>query len=377
MIRNESLHQFVSSAEYQQGIYASRNWGDSWHSLCSYHGKLKPSIAHFLVKNFTAPGDIILDPLSGVGTIPLEARLQNRVAIGNDISPLAATVTRAKLISINPLRWESHLNSLELQMVESLANGDPLDGFVDFGFNKRISDYFHQNTLRQILALRDVFLSGENKSATGAFLFSCFAHVLHGNRPYALSRRSHSLTPYAPSGPFEDKNVIEHIRSKAVRANSKAEVLNNIQGLAYEGDYEKLRFENWFGTVDTLITSPPFVGSMKFNSQNWMRLWLSGYDHKEIRLPNSDLETSSANTIANYRRFLVFCHDSIKPGGHIILHTGKNPRLDMAEMLKQQAVDLFTEIESVSEDVNQMERHGVRDKGSTIEHQYILLTKSP
>ena len=66
------------------------------HSLCSYHGKLKPAIAHFLIEQFTEPGDIVVDPLSGVGTIPLEACLQNRIGIGNDLSELAFCVTKAK-----------------------------------------------------------------------------------------------------------------------------------------------------------------------------------------------------------------------------------------------------------------------------------------
>lgn len=49
-------------------------------------------------------------------------------------------------------------------------------------------------------------------------VFSAFLHVLHGNRPYALSRHSHSLTPYAPTGEFEYKRVIEKIVQK-VNAN--------------------------------------------------------------------------------------------------------------------------------------------------------------
>ena len=65
--------------------------------MCSYHGKLKPAIAHFLIKNFTKKGDTVLDPLSGVGTIPFEACLQGRIGIGNDLSEMAYVVTKAKL----------------------------------------------------------------------------------------------------------------------------------------------------------------------------------------------------------------------------------------------------------------------------------------
>ena len=87
---------FMNTMPYKVAPFSGRNWGHSWHSLCSYHGKLKPAIAHFLIEQFTEPGDIVVDPLSGVGTIPLEACLQNRIGIGNDLSELAFCVTKAK-----------------------------------------------------------------------------------------------------------------------------------------------------------------------------------------------------------------------------------------------------------------------------------------
>ena len=79
---------FCETAPYRMGEYSKRNWGGPLHSLCSYQGKLKPSIAHFLVQWFTEPGQRVLDPMGGVGTIPLEARRLGRVGIASDLSPL-------------------------------------------------------------------------------------------------------------------------------------------------------------------------------------------------------------------------------------------------------------------------------------------------
>ena len=82
---------------YKDKPYSKRNWGNSLHSLCSYQGKLKPAIAHFLVKTMTQKGERILDPFSGAGTIPLEACLQGRFGDGIDINPLAHATTLAKV----------------------------------------------------------------------------------------------------------------------------------------------------------------------------------------------------------------------------------------------------------------------------------------
>ena len=45
----EKAEDFVSCLPYKQAPYGNRNWGHPWHSLCSYHGKLKPAIAHWIV----------------------------------------------------------------------------------------------------------------------------------------------------------------------------------------------------------------------------------------------------------------------------------------------------------------------------------------
>ena len=82
----KTAEHFINSMPYTEQPFNSRNWGHDWHSLCSYQGKLKPALAHHLIKTFTRAGDRVLDPLCGVGTIPFEACLQGRVGIGNDMS---------------------------------------------------------------------------------------------------------------------------------------------------------------------------------------------------------------------------------------------------------------------------------------------------
>lgn len=60
----KNVEAFINDPPYYKLPYSKKNWGNRWHSLCSYHGKLKPAIAHFLIKNFTNEGDIILDPMA-------------------------------------------------------------------------------------------------------------------------------------------------------------------------------------------------------------------------------------------------------------------------------------------------------------------------
>ena len=93
---SEAWANFKNNLPHQQGEYAKRNWGHPLHSLCSYQGKMKPSLAAHLVRTFTTPGGKMLDPFSGVGTLPFEAALHGVESWGFDISPPAVHITTGK-----------------------------------------------------------------------------------------------------------------------------------------------------------------------------------------------------------------------------------------------------------------------------------------
>ena len=369
---------FITAMPYKQAPYSGRNWGHPWHSLCSYHGKLKPAIAHFLVKSFTKPGDIVVDPLSGVGTIPLEACLQNRVGIGNDLSELAFCVTKAKvekapledcLIVLNELQAyiESEKNS---EFVASQSQK-----YENFGYNGKLPNYFHRDTFKEILCARYYFSHKINTlSSAEAMVFSCLLHVLHGNRPYALSRNSHPLTPYAPTGDFIYKNVAAHIKDKLLASYNKGEFDRYCYGKAIFGDYQELVKHNI--SADAVICSPPFVDSIRFYMQNWMRLWLCGWEDADYKnAENVFLDQKQKKDFDVYKSFFKMCHDILKPNGKVILHLGKTEKVDMAEELSKRAAPYFHEVYRGTEDVQKLEKHGIKDKGSTLEHQFLFLIK--
>lgn len=369
---------FMNSMPYKQPPYSSRNWGHPWHSLCSYHGKLKPAIAHFLVQQFTEPGDVIVDPLCGVGTIPLEARLQGRIGIGNDLSELAYIVTKAKVEKVNLHECHEVLQKLSL-FIGKMKYDDEISldirKYMDFGFNGKLSSYFHEETYREILCARRFFLNKlMNLSVAEAMVFSCLLHVLHGNRPYALSRNSHPLTPYAPTGEYIYKNLIYHVENKMTTSLVKGNFEKLPTGYAIFGDYLNLSKSDI--KADAIISSPPFADSIKFYMQNWMRLWLCGWESEDYKnAENLFLDQKQRKDFDIYNSFFQTCFNILKPNGKVILHLGKTNKVDMAEELAKRAYDYFSEVFRCGENVQRIEKHGVKDKGGTVEHQYLFLMK--
>lgn len=69
------------------------------------------------------------------------------------------------------------------------------------------------------------------------------------------------------------------------------------------------------------------------------------------------------------------CASILNPNGKVILHLGKTETIDMAEELSKRASPYFVEVYRGTENVQKIEKYGIKDKGKTIEHQYLFLMK--
>jgi hypothetical protein len=368
---------FCTTTPYRVDPYAKRNWGGPLHSLCSYQGKLKPAIAHFLVDWFTEPGDRVLDPMSGVGTIPLEARRLGRSAVGGDLSPLAASVTRAKLEPFDPADVQPVMDCLE----KAIANGPTLDALendedLDFGLNGPIRDYFHPETLREVVIARQVLRDKETTAAVDV-VRSSLLHILHGNRPYALSRRSHPVTPFAPSGDFEYRGLIDRLQVRLGRIVPELVALAAVTppGLAMQCDFRAIALDE---PVDAVITSPPFAQSLRFWSMNWLRLWFTGWDRDDFSSePARFLDVQQRASMAPYAEFAEAMHRSMKCDGLLILHLGETGGHNMAHTVAPQIEQWFEVVFAGRENVEDTESHGLTDKGATRAHWYLFAIRRP
>ena len=66
------------------------------HTFYRYPARFSPEFARAAMLAFTKPGDVVIDPFMGSGTILVEAALAGRHAIGSDISSLAFFLSQVK-----------------------------------------------------------------------------------------------------------------------------------------------------------------------------------------------------------------------------------------------------------------------------------------
>jgi len=368
---------FKESLPHLQSPYNKRNWGSSLHSVCSYQGKMKPALAFKLVEVFSEPGDKVLDPFSGSGTIPFEAALNGRVSYGMDIGGLATSLSNAKIKA--PCREDvtKIIERLEAHIKESKPSKKATKDSQEVKFNKTIPDYFHEDTFEEILCARDFFSSNHKpEDANWALVMSCMMHILHGNRPYALSRNSHPITPYAPTGEFIYKNVVEKLWAKVNKSLDTERSNAFTNGHCYQADI-LAPWPEEIADLDAIITSPPFFDSTKFYMTNWMRYWFSGWSKTDFETqPKSFIEVIQKKSFDAYDFIFSQCHERLKKGGYAVFHLGHSDKCDMSESLKPYAKKYFEIIDSFNESVEHCERHGIADKGSVKGHQYLILRKA-
>ncbi len=353
---------------YTRDEYKKRNWGHKLHSLCSYPSKLKPCIANILVNYFSKEGDVVLDPFSGSGTVVFEACNSGRIGIAVDLSPFAYRLSSAKT---NVPSKKQMLQAIKQLDAYILANSKkiPIENI-----DKEIKSFYHIKTLKEIVCAKRFCLENPQKIETNVihFLWSAIAHLLHGNRPYALSRRSHNIIPIPPKGDAIYKSLIVSLKSKIERIYEPLDEKYTI-GKAFCASAFDLPVSD--SSIDVIITSPPFLGTTDFLRHNRVRLWFAGWDISYQKTKKDDF-LESKKTMDIYSELLTEFYRVLRPHSLLIFHLGVVKNVDMAKEISSLSKKAgFRTEDIIYEDVTRLESHGRTDRGSTHKHQFLFLSK--
>ena len=148
------------------------------------------------------------------------------------------------------------------------------------------------------------------------------------------------------------------------------------EGRVFKADFGALPLPQ--GSVDAVITSPPFAQSLRFFSVNWMRLWFCGWKANDFReRPAGYLESEQKRDFSlAYRRFFEAMHGVLAPGGLLIMHVGATLKFDMAKELVPLLSPEFRLLYDGAEHLEGPESHGLSDKGSTVRHHFLFCRRA-
>lgn len=72
------------------------------HDLFKFPAKFHPPLCRWAIHEFSRPGECVLDPMMGVGTVLVESKVAGRSSVGIDIDPLSVFIARVKTTPVRP-----------------------------------------------------------------------------------------------------------------------------------------------------------------------------------------------------------------------------------------------------------------------------------
>jgi site-specific DNA-methyltransferase (adenine-specific) len=275
-----------------------RLWGHSLHPMSSYLASFPASLAHAFVARYSRPGDVVLDPFSGRGTVPLEAVTGGRIGVGNDLNPLAHLLTAAKLDPANAAEARTRMTALRLAWLvgatdwRARAEAARADAAV---LAPEVAVSFHPRTLAQLL-FAQATLNLDDR--VDRFLAAAITGILHGKSASYLSTlmpNTFSMAPryvrtFAAETGFQapERDLFDSLDAKLRRLYR--DPLPTAGGVALLGDARdaasrsrhELAARGLPDRARLVVTSPPYLRVVKYGYYNWLRSWFLGFDARAI-----------------------------------------------------------------------------------------------
>jgi len=304
---------------------AQQRQASSLHEV-SYRACFKPQLPRFFIQRLTLPGDLVYDPFMGRGTTPVEAALLGRVPGGCDINPLSVVLTRPRL---NPPTIEEirrRLDTLDLE-----KPGDEPEELLAF---------YHPTVLRGISSLKRYFRDRESSGRLDAV--DEWIRMVSLNRLTGHSSGFFSVYTMPPNQAVSAKsqvkinqrrNQVPPIRDiRQVLLKKSRQLLGDVDGgvrSMLAGVASKACLFTGLshnvpgmpsGSVSLVVTSPPFLDIVQYDTDNWLRCWFLGLDSKKVQI-------TMARKVEDWQQAMigVFFELSrmLRPGGHLAFEVGE------------------------------------------------------
>lgn len=279
------------------------------HLLHPYPAKLLAHIPHFFLANqlLSKPGDSVLDPFCGTGTVLLEAQLAGRNALGADSNPLARLISAVKTRPLETAKLRGAFSRL-MRRIPDKPTGD-LPDVVNLRY------WFYPHTIGQLQCISQA-VHGVRDPAQRDFFSVCLSACV---RKVSLADPRLSVPvrlreEMYPEGHWLREKTDAHIRrlrrvnvvcvfSDAVAANLRR--MRRLEGRAHQGmseiicsDARRLMHEFSLNgkcarrlakdSVQLIITSPPYVGAQKYIRATSLSLgWLELCRSSDLRAHKS------------------------------------------------------------------------------------------
>ncbi len=268
----------------------------------------------------SAPGDVVYDPFMGRGTTLLEAALLGRRVAGNDINPLSEILVRPRLSVPSLAAIQRRLVEIDWQKA-SVDHDD------------RLLVFYHPETLKEIVALKHWLLDREISGQlddVDRWIRLVAINRLTGHSSGFFS--VYTLPPNQAVSIVSQRKINEKRNQTPDRRDVPAIILKKSRNLLSDGAPAKTgepilsTGPAWItpkildGSIDLIVTSPPFLDIVNYAQDNWLRCWFCGIDAAQVKI---DAHKTTEEWERFVRRSFTEFARVMKPGGHVAFEVGE------------------------------------------------------
>jgi hypothetical protein len=277
---------------------------------------MHPELARALVEGLSHPGERVLDPFCGSGTVLVEAMAAGRRALGVDLNPLAARLAGFKARPWQPERAEAIARG-----ARAVAERAPRTRHAAPAGEQ---PFFEPHVLPELGRLRGEILRLPPGEAREGLELVLSAILVKLSRQASDTRRELVRKQLAPG--FATRLFVRKAEELVARLCELAARLPQGATAAevHAGDARRLHGIG-ASTVALVITSPPYGGAFDYVAHHerrarWLGLDLSPLRRGEIgaRRARADRRAFSEDTVA-WLRASARC---LRPGGRAAVVTG-------------------------------------------------------
>lgn len=261
---------------FQKNIFRT---GYATHGLFPYRGKFHPQMIKGLINIMgLRPGDTVLDPMMGSGTVPVEACLMGIQSIGIDASPFCRFMAQTKIDTLT-----MSLNRAS----KALKNIDEVFAY----FQKKIGPASRGRRSRTGSSSRGYMsvmesgaeyvtgkgrdqLAGKERETSNTYNFLLLAYL----DAAGYAERSERKSPLEQFGA-----ILERYLFVAEKIQRVLRGLEDELGLStvMEGNARSLQMEN--ASIDGIVFSPPYSFAIDYLENDAFHLDYLGTDRDELR----------------------------------------------------------------------------------------------
>ena len=291
-LENASRHQFAIDVSFRENDGAVGRRDFATHMIHWYPAKMFHRIPSVFLDTIQLPaGANILDPFCGSGTVLLEANLRGHHAVGLDINPLARLISRVKLTPLDTCELNSQLAYVtqRVKRSRSIPRRQPtLDSWLSpsarMGLHRLLTaiEEIEYADIRAFFLVTLTSIVRRVSLADPAIpplvrLREERAHTA-GPRYRKALQRSQSVTTSSVYSAFVEaagSNIRRMSEFQAMRRELTDPMYSMVGGDAAHTDLRS-------GSIDAIITSPPYCGAQKYVRSMKLELILSGYPEERL-----------------------------------------------------------------------------------------------